>query len=42
MGNIKLRFIASILGIVGGIIAILGSAIYGNRSEERRVGKECT
>ena len=30
MGNIKLRFIASILGIVGGIIAILGSAIYGN------------
>lgn len=30
MGNIKLRFIASILGMVGGIIAILGSAIYGN------------
>lgn len=30
MGTIKLRFIASILGMVGGIIAILGSAIYGN------------
>ncbi len=30
MGNIKLRFIASIFGMVGGIIAILGSAIYGN------------
>ena len=30
MENIKVRFIASILGMVGGIIAILGSAIYGN------------
>lgn len=30
MGNIKLRFIASIFGMAGGIIAILGSAIYGN------------
>lgn len=30
MENIKVRFIASILGMVGGIIAIFGSAIYGN------------
>lgn len=30
MRNIKLRFIASIMGMVGGIIAVLSSAIYGN------------